>query len=88
MIFFGLILSVFSTVAQSKETGVSRKPNQSTIELSPEASKIVGNLLRGAEKSGNKAIKFQGGADVTTYTVGNLSCWFQNSDDSVSCTAN
>ncbi|MBC7421121.1 MAG: hypothetical protein H7328_10370 [Bdellovibrio sp.] len=79
-----LLLSVFAVaIAEAKDA--VRKPNQQgSIELSADAAKTVGNLLRGAEKAGNKSVKFEGGPQVTIYSVGNLSCYFQN-DDSVSC---
>jgi hypothetical protein len=85
--FFNLLIIILglSTNAFAKEG--ARKPNSNSVELSADAAKIVGNLLRGAEKSGNKAVQFQGGPQVTVYSVGNLSCYFQNSDDSVSCSA-
>ena len=71
------------------EKVVSRKPTQQIAgELSADAAKTIGDLLRHAEQAGNKSVKFGGGPQVTTYMVGNLTCYFQNADDSVSCSIN
>ena len=78
-----LILASVTSFADSKNT---RKPNQqASIELDAAAAKKVGNLLRKANQKGDKSVQFTGGPQVTTYSVGNLTCYFQNSDDSVSC---
>lgn len=58
-----------------------------SVELSSDAAKIVGKLLRKAEQKGNSSVKFEGGPQVTAYSVDNISCSYQNSDDSVSCSA-
>lgn len=78
-----VILMASSVVVWAKKT--ERKPNQASEQLNEAASKTIGNLLREAEKKGDKSIVFGGGPQVTTYSVGNFTCYFQNSDDSVSC---
>lgn len=55
------------------------------VELPQASAKLVGNFLREAEKTGESSVYFEAGPQVTTYSVGNLFCYFQNSDDSVSC---
>lgn len=54
-------------------------------ELSAKSSQVIGGLLRKANLAGNRSVEFIGGPNVTQYKVGTLSCYFQNSDDSVSC---
>jgi hypothetical protein len=54
-------------------------------EFSEPAAKVIGALLRDASKEGDQSIIFGGGPQVTTYTVGNVVCYFQNDDGSVSC---
>lgn len=56
-------------------------------ELSSEAAQTIGKLLRQANLKGDKSVMFIGGPEVTQYSAGNLDCYFQNSDDSVSCSA-
>lgn len=81
-----VILGVVFVTSGSLAKGISkRKPNSSFLELDEAASKVVGNLVRKANHGGDKNIKFEGGPQVTAYSVGNLECYFQNSDDSVSC---
>lgn len=83
IIFSLLIVTSVTSFAESKK---ERKPNQqSSIELDAIAAKTIGNLLRKANQKGDKSVQFGGGPQVTTYSVGNLMCYFQNSDDSVSC---
>ena len=54
-------------------------------ELSEKSSKLIGDLLQKANLAGNKSVEFIGGPNVTQYKVGNFNCYFQNSDNSVSC---
>jgi len=86
LLIFGLFLR---THAIADDTKPPRKPAQNggAIELTQDASKLVGNFLRSESKKKNKLVKFDGGPQVTIYSVGNLTCYFQNSEDSVSCTA-
>jgi len=72
---------------EDKSNSIKRHPNGSSVDLTADAAKVVGNLLRDAKNNGNKAVHFQGGPQVTIYSVGNLSCYFQNADDSVSCSS-
>ena len=58
-----------------------------SVELAPRTAKLIGNLLRKAEQSGNKDVSFEGGPNVTIYSAGGITCYFQNADDSVSCSA-
>lgn len=54
-------------------------------ELTPGAAETVGQLLRMSEQSGQSPVQFKGDAQVTIYSVGNISCYFQNDDGTVSC---
>lgn len=56
-----------------------------SVDLNIESSIEVGGLLRKASLAGDRSVQFVGGPQVTTYSTGNLVCYFQNSDDSVSC---
>jgi hypothetical protein len=60
---------------------------QESVQVDAVASEYLANQLRVAEQAGNSPIQFVGGPQVTTYAVGNLSCYFQNQDDSASCSA-
>ena len=80
--------TVFADESASIKTKVKRSPSAASVNLSDSTSKIIGNLLRDASNKGNKSVVFGGGPQVTTYSVGSdLICYFQNSDDSVSCSA-
>jgi len=70
-------------ICTSPESAMTTK--SVSVELNQEASKEIGALLRKANLAGDVSVQFVGGPQVTTYSTGNLVCYFQNSDDSVSC---
>ena len=79
------ILSLGALLVLGSSVFANSKVNVQSVELSAEAADKVGRELREASNRGDKSILFIGGHQVTTYSIGNLVCYFQNSDDSVSC---
>jgi hypothetical protein len=79
-LFFVCSLHILGSLAFAGPTAAPKM-----VELSADAAKKVGTLLRKASNGGDKSVQFVGGPQVTQYSVGNLDCYFQNNDDSVSC---